>query len=460
MIIVSTIFIIHQTGLSKKIATPSLIEKLTPGLWSPKEKPKPIRKTLADPPPPIVDNFPLAAKAKSPSELPRVPPWNAPPASHVAESTPLFIGFTRNWRLLQQTVISYITAGWPPEDIYVIENTGVMNSNRESLLTLQNPFYLNHHRLTQLLGINVISTPTLFTFAQLQNFYIYTALERNWTHYFWAHMDTVIVSDEEREPFEPLYIRAVSALRETLNPAWGPLATLWFAYDRLALVRTQAFVDVGGWDTMIPFYMTDCDMHERLWMRGFKIENAQAGKVWDISSSLDNLEILYRRGELPKKEKREDPQISTPVAGGSGFQRNSPAYQDLLHKLDDMQHAKATDKGGRNTWQAHQRGGHGEPFYRDAEGFERAVLMWMEFGRDVFAAKWGRGPCDIRDAGMIEGDAWRVVKDWERPSVQRKYRKEQEKSAKEREKEIKIKEKENMINAKGLEEDGEKKATV
>ena len=75
-------------------------------------------------------------------------------------------------------------------------------------------------------------------------------------------MDTVVLSDEEwnGEPYKSLYMRAVDALRETLDPAWGPLATWWFAYDRLALVRTQAFVDVGGWDTMIPFYMTDCDM--------------------------------------------------------------------------------------------------------------------------------------------------------------------------------------------------------
>ena len=70
-------------------------------------------------------------------------------------------------RLPQQTVVSYIIAGWPPEDIYLIENTGVMNSNCNGFLTLQTPFYLDRHRLTKILGINVISTPTLFTFAQL-----------------------------------------------------------------------------------------------------------------------------------------------------------------------------------------------------------------------------------------------------------------------------------------------------
>ena len=55
-------------------------------------------------------------------------------------------------------------------------------------------------------------------------------------------MDTVVLSDEEwnAESYKSLYMRAVDTLRETLDPAWGPLATRWFAYDRLALVRTQA----------------------------------------------------------------------------------------------------------------------------------------------------------------------------------------------------------------------------
>jgi hypothetical protein len=51
--------------------------------------------------------------------------------------------------------VSYIAAGWPPEDIYVVENTGVMFANKEGKLTLQNPFYLNHTQL-ELLGVNVI----------------------------------------------------------------------------------------------------------------------------------------------------------------------------------------------------------------------------------------------------------------------------------------------------------------
>lgn len=400
---------------------------------SPGPPPKPLYKPVSEAPPPIVDNFPLAASANSSVDLPPVPKWNAPPDRHVAENTPLFIGFTRNWRLLQQTVVSYITGGWPPGDIYVVENTGTMFSNRDGLLTLQNPFYLDHHRLTTIFGINIISTPTLLTFAQLQNFYVHVALDKKWEHYFWSHMDVVAVSDEEHdlESYQSLYMRAVEVIRETLHPDYGPWAARWFSYDRLSLIRTKAYTDVGGWDTMIPFYMTDCDMHERLFMKGFKLQDANAAKIWDVSTSLDDLMMLYQRGVKATKSKKD---ISVRAEEGAA-QLNSPIYQDLLRTLDHMQHQKSSDSAGRNTWQVHQRGGQGEPFYRDAEGFEEAISMTMNFGRKVFEQKWGRGPCNLREAGLVEGDAWKVLLDWEAPEVQAQAKKDQLQAEKDKAKE-------------------------
>lgn len=445
-LLVLALLVTIQTGVYRKASFSHSYFESKPAESSP--PPKPIYKPTSDLLPPIVDNFPLAASAKSPTDLPPTPQWNAPPEPHVEESTPLFIGFTRNWRLLQQVVVSYITAGWPPSDIYVVENTGTMYSNRDKLLTLQNPFYLDYHRLTSILGINVISTPTLLTFAQLQNFYIHTALDKGWDHYFWGHMDVVVVSDEdyEPEPYKSLYGRAVDAMRETMQPGYGLLATRWFAYDRLALVRTQAFVDVGGWDTMIPFYMGDCDMHERLWMKDFKIHDADAGKVWDVGTSLDDLIILYERGmKSSKKRKRENPPPSpdtSPYQPWSIPPRKSPKYQDLLHTLDEMQNLKNGDASKRNTWQARQQGGQGEPFYRDAQGFETAVRMTMDFGRTVFEEKWGRGPCNLREVGLVEQDAWRVVPDWENPQVQQKAEREKREEEKKKVKAIKeVKEK-------------------
>lgn len=252
-------------------------------------------------------------------------------------------------------------------------------------------------------------------------------------------MDVVAVSDEEykTEPYESLYMRAVNVMRATLRPEYGPLAARWFAYDRLSLVRTKAFVDVGGWDTVIPFYMTDCDMYERLWMEGLKIEPAEAAKIWDVSTSLDDLEMLYRRGQKATKAKknlsaREGEQGPPSDQAPASAQRNSPIYQDLLHTLDDMQNQKSSNADGRNTWQARQHGGKGEPFYRDPEGFEKAILMTMDFGRKMFEEKWGRGQYNLREAGLVERDAWRVIMDWEKPEVQTQAKKDKEKAEREK----------------------------
>ncbi len=129
------------------------------------------REKFYKPPPkktrPVPDPFPLLSQNPPPKASPlQAPPINRPPRRHYAEKTPLFVGFTRNWPQLLQCVVSYIAAGWPPEDIYVVENTGVMLANQEGKLTLQNPFYLNHTQLG-MLGVNVIivrpPSPSQFT---------------------------------------------------------------------------------------------------------------------------------------------------------------------------------------------------------------------------------------------------------------------------------------------------------
>lgn len=453
--------------------------------------------TDAKPPTPIVDNFPLSQSAHSAADLPPIPSWNVPPDPHVQEKTPLLIGFTRNWRILQQCVVSYITAGWPPEDIYVIENTGVMDSNTRGLLSLQNPFFLNQTRL-DLLGVNVLVTPTLFTFAQLQNFYLWTAIQNKWPQYFWSHMDVLAMSWEdggvgrdrrpppEKGEYKSLYQRAINILRETNEPDWAPAsgreydnshglpenwgdkikqpplseqlttkrwAARFFAYDHLAVVQTKAYEEVGGWDTSIPFYMADCDMHERLFMRGFKITDAEAGYVFDAGTGIDDLEVLYRKksadgrvkeatfvdlyiapedekesekapehvdGNMEKRDSLRSEQESNNISNSASSQkwheddRNSTAFAQLVEVGKQMRDAKNSGGKGRNTWQTRQSGGEGEPYYRDPQGFEDSLNMLIEHGRVVYAEKWGHRECDIINAGILDQkDAWRVLHDWD-----------------------------------------------
>lgn len=369
----------------------------------------------------IPEYFPLAARAKSSADLPPIPSWNQPPAEHVPENTRLYIGFTRFWPLLQQVVVSYITAGWPPEDIYIVENTGTMDANKHGRLTIQNPFYLDYNRLTKVFGVNVITTPSLQSFAQLQNLYLSEAINNNMSYYFWGHMDVVVQSHEHREPFKSFYMRAVDTIRETQAPEYkeNPWAIQFFAYDWLALVNVESFVKVGGWDTMVSYYGTDCDMYARLGMAGFKSPIAEAGQIYDVGTSLDDLEVLYRRKPqssspaAPKAKREGDSEILPSLAIAEESvedSRNSEDYNKLVNKLNAMVDTKKEDVY-RNSWQLRQSGGEGEPYYYNPDGFEKALQMQIEAGVRVNEEKWGHRGCDVGSSGLKAGDQWRVEHD-------------------------------------------------
>ncbi|KAL6717277.1 hypothetical protein ACLMJK_005192 [Lecanora helva] len=433
-------------------------------------KPHPLYKPpKPEKPPPLPEYFPLAASAKSPADLPPVPSWNKPPSPHVPEKTRLYIGFTRYWPLLQQVVISYITAGWPPSDIYVVENTGTFDANKKGQLTSQNPFYMDYHRLTEIFGVNVMTTPSLQSFAQLQNLYLSEAINNNLTHYFWGHMDVVAQSHEDAVPYRSLYQIAVDTIRESFAPDYlvdketgkkAEWAVRFFSYDWLALVNVAAYVKVGGWDTMIGYYGTDCDMHSRFGMNDLKMPIADAGQVFDVGDSMPDLERLYRRKKKVPKSKREEkitgstfddekkllnvedsgkisvignvtgtiPSLDTkstaPSPSGPVSEANkkyleeteedtlgSEGWKKLQVDLEAMAQAKRDDPY-RNSWQLKQKGGQGEPFYYDADGWEKALQMTIETGTKIYDEKWGHRGCNIRDVGLKEGDQWRVEHDW------------------------------------------------
>lgn len=402
-----------------------------------KPKPKPAPKPPKETTPPIPDPFPLLTES-TPEEirtLLKVPEINRPPKEHVPEQTPLFIGFTRNWPQLLQCISSYISAGWPAEDIYVVENTGVMFNNRDNHLTLQNPFYLNHTQLHKL-GVNVIVAPTLLTFAQLQNFYAWTALERNWTDYFWSHQDVVAFSFEKE--FRPhledkkarmanysLYSRAVAILRYLRQPGMPKWANHFFAYDHLTLVHRDAVLDIGGWDTHIGFYATDCDFYLRQKWAGYFQGSTQIGIIIDTSTVLDDFGAFFRipgihatfQGDPGTDAPATDDVMEEMAREEAETQRKKlvDAEGETVEHLVDvayrMQAVKYIDGGWwRNLWQLRQGGGEGEPFYRDPEGFQVGLDVSIEAGRRVFADKWGHRGCDIFDRTASE--AWKLQRDW------------------------------------------------
>ncbi|KAI1108180.1 hypothetical protein F5Y14DRAFT_437134 [Nemania sp. NC0429] len=392
-------------------------------------KPHPKHKPpLSYTPPPIFDPFPALAT----STPPPIPKYNVPEKDGwkkhgVPIAPPLVIGFTRSWPMLLQTVVSYITAGWPPEQIYVVENTGMQQANARGQLTLQHPWYLNHTALGKL-GVHVIQTPVLLSFAQLQNFFLSLSYSHKWPYYFWSHMDVLALGHENGfenltpragDPgYKSLYTLCLEELNRTLvtDDRW---ALRFFAYDHLTLQNPRALEDIGGWDTLIPYYMTDCDTYTRFTMRNWSQKDANCGVITDTSVALDDLLALYRDPKVmpkftdpnpppPKKREERDGEGESP-----GMNDPVEYWKALIRVADSMFHYKHGNRG-RNTWQSGQHGGQGEPFYYDSAGFSEALEVLTEAGKEVYRRKWGHRDCDLIDGGGLKfEDQWHVLKDWD-----------------------------------------------
>jgi hypothetical protein len=168
-------------------------------------------------------------------------------------------------------------------------------------------------------------------------------------------MDSVAVSWEDKSPYMSLHQRVLKDWSETAGEKPWKWGIKFYRYDRLALVNVQAYKDVGGWDTHIPFYATDCDFHQRLRMRGWELPNVAVGMVFDVGGTLPDLGALYP---------------TTPDEKLAGER-----YRRVVKELGDIDVAKHTTKNGRNFWQGTQRGGQGEPFYRDPAVSLRILIL-------------------------------------------------------------------------------------
>lgn len=303
--------------------------------------------------------------------------------------TPLFIPFTRNDAMLTQTLLSYIAAGWPREEIIIVENTGTMDANPNGLLSKGNPFYLNYDTLRGRYGVSILRTPTLLSFAQLQNFMWATARSRGWRFYYWSHQDVAVLSDEAATPYRSFYsnvltsLRALNATADSQDPKirW---AARFYNFDWLTLVNVDAISGVGAWDPFIPYYNTDCDWYERARLAGYSVDEERVGDIYDLHK------------HFPTPEER----FFGPEA------LNSERYRKLKEDLKRTMEEKNKDSEERNTWQTEKKGGKGEPWTYDPQGFQKAWWMLADKGREVFLKKWSTGECAITKKGKKLTDAW------------------------------------------------------
>ncbi|KAF3918769.1 hypothetical protein ABW21_db0207581 [Orbilia brochopaga] len=334
------------------------------------------------------------------SHLPQPPQYNVVPDTYEfleelrqeqTPATPLFIPFTQHHKVLEQVVLSYIAAGWPRSDIIVIENTGTMDANPKGMLTPNNPFYLNYDLLRRRYGISILQTPTLLSFAQLQNFMIATAMSKGWTHYYWGYMDTAVTSNEAAVPFASFYHHVVDnlwSLKANMGPDAGEnrWAVQFLGQEWLTLVNVGALESIGSWDTFIPYSGADCDWYERARLTGLVIyEHGVAGNIFDVHRSLENLEEKFF-GLGGKKEKV-----------------NSKRFRALIKELQ-----KIEDDRNDHTLEEElgNMGGDGEPWTYNPKAFQMVMGEVVKSGGDIFRKKWGTHDCSLIQAGKTLKDAW------------------------------------------------------
>jgi hypothetical protein len=407
--------------------------------------------------PPIGNNF-----------LPKVAPYNVAPKYR--PRTPLLIPFTRNHTMMRQTVLSYIAGGWPRSDILIVDNSGTMDANPKGQLTPANPFYLDYELFRRRYGVSLITTPTLLNFAQLQNFMLRVAVGRDWPYYFWSHMDVAVLGGEEFKPYKSFYHRILDVLdasnvdqwvttepkkglimggdvgsaapsadrkgiftgefdrsahpeakyqakakRGLLKPRWG---VKFFSYDYLSLVNVEAWRATGQWDVYIPYYNTDCDFYQRMAFAGYRVEEAQAGHIFDVAEAIEDPEERFFPG--PSHRSRTRWGMSSEGEEPEDGKINSGRYKWLKAELEEMVQRKTTNKGGRNTWQTGgmedrkpSRSKDGkprrqpqEPWTYDPRGFQAAWWAMADAGRVMYVKKWATLDCDLRGAKKSLDDLW------------------------------------------------------
>jgi hypothetical protein len=358
--------------------------------------------------------------------------------------------------MLRQAVLSYIAAGWPRNDIVIVDNTGTMDANNKGLLTESNPFFLDYDLFRRRYGVAILQTPTLLNFAQLQNFFLRTAVARNWPFYFWSHMDIAVLSAEDIAPYKSFYHRVIDVLdsvgldqyattppdpdisdpdqtedlsnsakvtrglEQVLKNLPSPVEQLrkrykrrqwaikFFDFDNLALVNVEAWRRIGPWDVFIPYYNTDCDAYARIKMHGYRKDEVQAGYVFDIAGVVEDPELRFFPGETIEDRSKWGVAPAGPEPPGGSL--NSNRFQWLKAELQEMMYQKNSNEMGRNTWQGSSQLGKPrklpEQWSYDSKAFQTAWWAMADYGRAMYIKKWGTLECDLPEVNKTLKDAW------------------------------------------------------
>ena len=175
---------------------------------------------------------------------------------------------------------------------------------------------------------------------------------------------------------------------------------------------------VGGYDSWIPYYISECGINSKLAMDGWIMKHRRVGFINDVSTVLTDLGAFYRiptitpnftdpspltpdkeakiREKAKELEEKKKAELGTKKNEGdrkaTSDRRNSTPKDPLsyfckLNKvaLDMTRHKYRDGDMQRNRWQASQRGGLREPYYYDALSFGQAFAILTKAGKGYIA---------------------------------------------------------------------------
>ena len=178
---------------------------------------------------------------------------------------PVFIPYVNRLDLLQKAVAS-VPRQLTPEPLVI--------NNSDSPLTVP-------------CRIVIPSVP--LTFAQTQNFMLKISMDRHVPFYLFMHSDAEAVGDTVQR------LVAMAKAFTIQNRKWGVIFT---NYDALAAFNTAAFRKVGGWDTMLSWYLSDCDMYRRLRLAGYELLESNLPVRHEPSQTINADPAIKRNVEM------------------------------------------------------------------------------------------------------------------------------------------------------------------
>ena len=133
--------------------------------------------------------------------------------------------------------------------------------------------------------------PVPLTFAQTQNWMLNIAEGDSdyGEFYLFCHSDA--------EAGEGTVQKLIELAQSLTNEGrkWGVIFT---NYDALAVFNTAAFLEVGGWDTELCWYASDCDMYYRLKLAGYELIESGLPVNHTPSQTLNSDPEIKRRVDL------------------------------------------------------------------------------------------------------------------------------------------------------------------